>query len=77
MIIEEVARRMFVRNVAGYAEPALTELAWIDEDIRRFWVGQAEAVLADVSQLAGDDSVLTRARRSSSEGDSSTGRRLP
>lgn len=50
--IEEVAYRMFLRNVADYAEPALAELAWIDPDIRGFWVAQAEAVFDDVSALA-------------------------
>jgi hypothetical protein len=51
MIVDEVARRMFVRNVEDYAEPALTELAWEDPEIREFWITQAEAVLADFTSL--------------------------
>jgi hypothetical protein len=47
--IEEIAYRMFIRNVADYAEPALAELAWIDADIRGFWIEQAEAVRADLT----------------------------
>jgi hypothetical protein len=43
---------MFIRNVADYAEPALAELAWIDADIRSFWVQQAHAVMADFTDLA-------------------------
>jgi hypothetical protein len=49
--LEEVARRMFNRNVADYAEPALAELAWIDPDIRNFWVQQAQDVMADLTDL--------------------------
>jgi hypothetical protein len=49
--LEEVAHRMFMRNVADYAEPALAELAWIDQDIRSFWIQQAEAVAADLTDL--------------------------
>ena len=50
--LEEVAHRMFIRNVADYAEPALAELAWIDPDIRGFWIDQAEAVATDLTDLA-------------------------
>jgi hypothetical protein len=42
---------MFLRNVADYAEPALAELAWIDPDIRSFWIEQARAVAADLTDL--------------------------
>jgi hypothetical protein len=49
MNLEGVARRMFLRNVADYAEPALAELAWIDPSIRNFWVEQAQAVMADLT----------------------------
>ena len=52
MIIDEVARRMFVRNVADYADPALSELAWVDAEIRNFWIRQARAVLTDYAELA-------------------------
>ena len=51
--LEDVAYRMFLRNVADYAEPALAELAWIDRDIRSFWIQQAQAVAADLTDLAG------------------------
>jgi hypothetical protein len=49
--LEEVAHRMFIRNVADYAEPALAELAWIDPDIRGFWVQQAQGVMSDLTQF--------------------------
>lgn len=49
--LEKVAHRMFIRNVADYAEPALTELAWMDPDIRSFWVQQAQDVIADLTDL--------------------------
>lgn len=55
MIVEEVAQRMFFRNVEDYAEPALTELAWIDPQIRGFWLAQAKAVLADLAYLTHED----------------------
>jgi hypothetical protein len=56
MTVEEVAHRMFIRNVADYAEAALADRAWIDPDIRGFWVQQAEAVVADLIDLtAGTD----------------------
>lgn len=53
--LEEVAHRMFIRNVADYAETALAELAWIDPDIRRFGVHQAQDVIADIADLTCDD----------------------
>jgi hypothetical protein len=53
--LEGIAYRMFIRNVADYAEPALAELAWIDPDIRSFWVQQAQDVVADFTDLAGVD----------------------
>jgi hypothetical protein len=49
--LEEVAHRMFIRNVADYAEPALAELAWVDPDIRGFWVQQAQDVMSDLTDL--------------------------
>jgi hypothetical protein len=49
--VEEVAHRMFIRNVEDYAEPALAELAWIDPDIRGFWVQQAQDVMSDLTAL--------------------------
>ncbi|HEY2296688.1 MAG TPA: hypothetical protein VGH43_03080 [Jatrophihabitans sp.] len=67
--LEVVAHRMFIRNVADYAEPALAELAWIDPDIRSFWVQQAQDVRADLVDLAdldaegrdnGDHATLSR-----------------
>ncbi len=44
---EEVAYRMFVRDVASYAHPAMIELAWVDPEVRAFWIREAEAILAD------------------------------
>jgi hypothetical protein len=49
--LEQVAHRMFIRNVGDYAEPALAELAWIDPDIRSFWEQQAQDVMADLTDL--------------------------
>lgn len=48
--IEQVAYRMFARNVADYAHPAMVELAWADPDVRAFWVSEAEAVASDLRQ---------------------------
>jgi hypothetical protein len=40
---------MFERQAAGYdAEPAMTELAWLDDDIREFWLAEASAVLDEI-----------------------------
>jgi hypothetical protein len=62
MTIEEVAYRMFIRNVADYADPVLAELAWIDADIRRFWIEQADAVMADLTDLTDLTGVAAAAR---------------
>jgi hypothetical protein len=69
MVIDEVARRMFARNVEDYAEPALTELAWTDPEIREFWITQAEAVLNDLVRLIHEDEPMIG--RSSAPGRSS------
>jgi len=45
--LEHVAYRMFVRNVADDAIPAMVQLAWTDPDIRAFRMAQAEAVAVD------------------------------
>ena len=63
MTVDEVAHRMFIRNVADYAEPALAELAWIDAEIRSFWVQQAEAVVADLTDLASEDRDVATPRK--------------
>jgi hypothetical protein len=66
MTIEQVAHRMFIRNVADYADPALAELAWIDPEIQTFWIQQAEAVVADLTDLtdlAGEDRDIAGPRR--------------
>jgi hypothetical protein len=73
MTIEDVAYRMFIRNVADYAEPALAELAWIDADIRGFWIQQADAVMTDLTDLTsmagGDRNVATPRRTGPSRSD--------
>lgn len=51
-VIEEVAYRMFARNVGDYADPAMIELAWVDPNIRGFWVEQADAVAEDLARSA-------------------------
>jgi hypothetical protein len=58
--LEDVAHRMFIRNVAAYAEPALAELAWIDPGIRRFWVQQAQDVMADFTNVADREDLDTQ-----------------
>jgi hypothetical protein len=58
--IEEVAYRMFIRNVIDYAEPALAELAWLDPDIRQFWIDQATAVAADLGLGGADPATPSR-----------------
>jgi hypothetical protein len=43
---ERVARFLFDRQADSYeADPAMRELAWIDPDIRSFWIAEAGAVL--------------------------------
>jgi hypothetical protein len=62
-MIETVAHRMFTRNVADYADPVLADLAWLDPDIRGFWIGQATAVLDDVIEMSDEESSPALARR--------------
>lgn len=50
--MEQVARALFERNAGDYAEPAMLELAWLDEGVRGYWRDQAEAVRADLEDLA-------------------------
>lgn len=50
--LDQVAHAMFVRNAGEYADPAMLELAWIDEDVRWFWRDQALRVRADLEDLA-------------------------
>jgi MFS family permease len=45
---EHAAYRMFARNTADYADPAMVELAWTDPAIRAFWLAQARAVASDL-----------------------------
>lgn len=48
----DIAHAMFARNAGYYADPALTELAWVDPKIREFWEEQALAVRDDLEHLA-------------------------
>lgn len=57
--MEEVAHALFARNAGDYAEPAMIELAWVYEGVRRYWRDQAEAVRADLEDLARHGHVRT------------------
>lgn len=50
--MDDVAHALYTRNAGEYADPALTELAWLDECVRDFWRSQAEAIRADLEHLA-------------------------
>jgi hypothetical protein len=46
-VSERLARFMFDLQADDYdAQHALRELAWADDDIRGFWLGQADAVVS-------------------------------
>lgn len=51
--VEHLARHMFQRQADSYdSDPALIELAWVDPDIRAFWIAEASAVVAYLEELA-------------------------
>ena len=51
--VEHLARHMFQRQADSYdSDPALVELAWVDPDIRAFWIAEATAVLDYLEELA-------------------------
>lgn len=51
--VEEIARRMFVRNCGEYAGAAEIAGVWgEDSGVREFWIDQAEGVLRDFAELA-------------------------
>ena len=51
--VEAVARHLFERQTRSYdADPAMIELAWIDDDIRAFWLAEAASVLSFIDALA-------------------------
>ncbi|MFC7362172.1 hypothetical protein [Nocardioides astragali] len=51
--VEHLARHMFQRQADSYdSDPALVELAWVDPDIRAFWMAEAISVLAYLEELA-------------------------
>ncbi|MFF0973340.1 UNVERIFIED_CONTAM: hypothetical protein RF649_12980 [Kocuria sp. CPCC 205295] len=50
--LADVAYAMFTRNAGTYADPHFTQLAWLDPDIRDFWIQQALAVRDDLECLA-------------------------
>ena len=53
--VEGVARHMFQRQADSYdSEPALVELAWLDPEIRRFWIDEAASVLVYVRSLSAE-----------------------
>lgn len=47
----DVAYALFKRNAGDYADPLFVQLAWVDPEIRGFWVQQAIAVRADLEHL--------------------------
>lgn len=48
---DTLARFLFDRQADSYdADPAMRELAWVDPDIRSFWIEEAGAVLAFISE---------------------------
>ena len=51
--VERLARHMFQRQADSYdSDPALVELAWVDTDIRAFWIAEATSVLSYLGELA-------------------------
>jgi len=48
MDTEHIAYRMFARNAGQYVDPAMIEPAWVDPNVRGFWIAEAEAVQADI-----------------------------
>jgi hypothetical protein len=49
--VEGVAKAMFERQAASYADPALIELAWLDPGIWQFWIDEATAVLTLLGEM--------------------------
>lgn len=49
--LTEVAYAMFTRNADHDADPLFMQLAWVDPEIRDFWVQQALAVRNDLERL--------------------------
>lgn len=46
MLRERIARALFEHEAATYEpEPVMIDLAWIDPDIRRFWLERADVVI--------------------------------
>jgi hypothetical protein len=51
--IEEVAFRMFCRNMEDFAfDDGMLMLAWLDDGTRDFWVKQARAIERDMRDIA-------------------------
>lgn len=46
--LERAAHALYRRNVCDYTEPALVEEAWLDDDVRSFWLEQAGIVAAQL-----------------------------
>jgi hypothetical protein len=51
--VEHLARHMFERQAVTYgADPAHVELAWVDDDVRTFWVAEARSVVTFIFSIA-------------------------
>lgn len=50
--VSELAKDMFMRQAASYdADGSLVELAWVDPEVRAFWITEATAVLEFLGEL--------------------------
>ena len=50
-VTDHLARFLFDRQADSYdANSAMRELAWVDPDIRSFWIAEAGAVLAFIAE---------------------------
>ena len=51
--VEHLARHMFERQAVTHgADPAQVELAWVDDDVRTFWVAEARSVVTFILHIA-------------------------
>lgn len=50
--LEDVAYAMFTRNAGCYADPTFVRMAWVDPEIRKFWIQQAREVRDDLECIS-------------------------
>lgn len=51
-MIEKLGRAMFLRRCElDGAEPVMAELAWVDANVRRFWIQEASHVIEVLDAL--------------------------